>query len=190
MAIFFRGDGLGSYWHRNDPRLQGFTPHAPGAMPSESRLLSHIANASLRSPYISFSRSFAVARAYALVGPEGLATIKNPGFVWEIEIPDDKVCRVIDPVIEIARGLPKPHAELSYQHDGGPRFLMGVIDPVRMGHFLRDWRILPPRGGGTPRPANLSIHLEAMVRALRDSEVLVQGNVPAAFVRNRYEIAR
>lgn len=190
MAIFFRGDGPGSHWHVNDPRLSGFIPHFPGALPSDSRLLTHIACASTRSPYISFSRSFGVAQAYALVGPGGMATRSTPGYVWEIEISDDKGCRVLDPVVEIARALPHPCEELSYQHDGSPRFLLGIVDPIHLGHATREWRVRPPGSGGTLRTPNLSVPLEAMVRALRDAEVLVQGNVPAAFVRNRHEVNR
>ena len=52
------------------------------------------------------------------------------------------------------------------------------------------WRVRPPGSGGTLRTPNLSVPLEALVRALRDAEVLVQGNVPAAFVRNRHEVNR
>src|SRR5262249_34512879 len=157
----------------------GFTPHSPGALPSNLALMNHIACASIRSPYISFSRSFGVARTYAFVGPHGAATNARPGYVWEIEVSDDRICRVLDPVVEIARSLPDPYAAFSSQHDGNPNLLWGVIDPVTMGHFIDEPRVQPPGGCGTPRAANLSVQLEALVRALRDAEVLMLGNVPA-----------
>ena len=190
MAVLYRGDGPGSHWHTHDARVTGFIPKSPGALPSNSRLMNHIARASVGSPYISFSRSFGVARTYALLGPHGVATHANPGYVWEIEVADDTVCRVLDPVIEIAKTLPSPHAEPPYQHDGGPGFLMGLVDPVKMKHLLDAPCVQPPGSAGVPRPANLSIQLEALVRALRDAEVLILGNVPAAFVRSRYDVTR
>src|SRR5689334_12591960 len=106
MAIFFRGAGIGSFWHNKNAQLAGFAPHSPGAMPSNSSLMSHIALASIQSPYVSFSRSFGIARAYALVGPGGMARPGAPGFVYEIEISDDSICRVLDPVVEIGKHLP------------------------------------------------------------------------------------
>ena len=150
--------------------------------------MTHISAGSVRSPYVSFTRSFGVARHYALVGPTGLASRLNPGYVWEIEIAADNVCNVLDPVKEIARTLPSPYDRLSYQHDGDPRFLLGVVDPIHMRHHLEAWRPQPPDTGGTPRPANLSPQLEALVRVLRDAEILVVGSVPAALVRNRHQV--
>src|SRR5882724_1633953 len=120
MAILYRGNGPGSYWHVNDPRITGFVPTSPGGWPSVSRLTDHIAAVSVRSPYTSFTRSYGVARHYALVGPTGLASASCPGYVWEIEISDDKICKMLDPVIEIASTLSRPYDQLSYQHDGDP----------------------------------------------------------------------
>jgi len=57
-----------------------------------------------------------------------------------------------------------------------------------MRKYLDEYCVFPPTGTGIQRTPLLSMELEMLVNALRDSEVLVQGNVPAAFVRDRYEI--
>jgi hypothetical protein len=114
--------------------------------------------------------------------------LPRPGYVYEIEVSDDKICRLVDPVKDIAKNLPTPLQSPSYHHDGGQRFLLGVVDPVAMLSYLREPVIFPPGGAGTSRPANLSQELEGLVRALRDSEILVWGNVPASIVRNRYDV--
>jgi hypothetical protein len=191
MAIFYRGDGPGSYWHKedNDPRIGGFIAYSPGVSPSVERLITHIARASIHSPFVSLTRSFGIAKMYAQVGPAGMATRFNPGYIYEIEISDDKQCTVIDPIIEIAKTLPPPYSSISYQHDGSANFLKGIVDPVKHGGLVRAIVEQAPKERGTPRPANLSRELEALVRALRDAEVLVQGTVPAALVTGiRHEI--
>lgn len=189
MALLYRGAGPGSYWHTNDARTLGFAPHSPGGTPSNDRILNHIARASTTSPYISFTRSFGVARAYGLFGSAGIASVGRPGFVYEIEITDDKLCKPIDPMIEVARHLPDPWKDPNYHHDGSQAFILGVIDPIRMRNYLQEQCLFPPGSGGTARSPNLSREVECLVRALRDAEVLVLGNVPASIVRNRYDIS-
>jgi hypothetical protein len=157
MAFLYRGAGPGSYWHVHDPFHLGFTPYAAGQTPSTGRLIQHIARASVTSPYISFTRSYGIARAYAVVGPGGYATTSIPGYVYEVDISDDKACR--------------------------------VVDPASMQTHLQKYCLFPPGSQGTPRTPHLSEELEGLVRALRDSEVLVQGNVPASLLRNRYEVS-
>jgi hypothetical protein len=188
MALLYRGAGFGTYWHVNDARIHGFAPQSPGAIASIDRMASHIMHGSTKSPYISLSRSFGVARAYGIVGSGGIACASHPGYVYEIEIPDDKVCRLIDPVKAIATELPNPWTTPSYQHDGSQRFLLGIVDPVTMRHHLREHCVSPPGSSATLRSPNLSAELETLVRALRDAEVLVFGNIPASMVRNRFDV--
>lgn len=188
MALFYRGAGPGSYWHTNDGRLKGFSPHNPGGNPSSDCIINHIARGSTNSPYISLTRSYAVARSYALAGPAGYASVSTPGYVYEIEVSDDKKAKVLDPVVEIAQDLPKPWTSPCYQHDGKQSFLLGIIDPVNNLHHVQEHILTPPGTFGTPRAATLSSELEALVRALRDAEVLVMGNVPTALFRSRYDI--
>jgi hypothetical protein len=188
MALLYRGAGPGSWWHVNDARINGFAPHSPGATPSKDRIVNHIARASIKSPYISFSRSFGIARAYALVGPAGFASAASPGYVYEIEVLDDKMCTPIDPVVEISKELPSPWESPHYHHDGSPTFLLGVVDPINGLAHLQQQCVFPPGSLGTPRAPNLSQEMEVFVRALRDAEVLIRGNIPSSIVHNRYDV--
>lgn len=148
MALFYRGAGIGSHWHTTDARISGFTPHKPGETPSTTRIVNHIARASTTSPYVSFSRSFGIARAYGLIGPAGFASAARPGYVYEIEVSDDKVCMMIDPVKNVAGTLGEPWENHTYQHDGTQRFLLGVVDPISMLAALQEPCVFPPMSAG------------------------------------------
>ncbi len=101
---------------------------------------------------------------------------------------DNSIVNAVDPIVEVAKGLPKPWQSPGYQHDGGQSFLLGVLDPKQMASALKQAAVFPPGSHGTPRTPNLSQELETLVRALRDAEILVYGNVPSSLVRNRYEV--
>ena len=150
--------------------------------------MTHIARGSVKSPYISFSRSFAVARAYGIVGSSGIATAMKPGYVYEIEITGDRSVVALDPVVEVAKSLPEPGGNRTYQHDGTQAFLLGIVDPQHIWSLGNEQHVLPPASSGTPRTPHLSLELETLVRALRDAEILIYENVPASLVRNRYEV--
>jgi hypothetical protein len=192
MPIFYRGAAVGTYWHRNDARLIGFTPQAPGVVPSINRLMGHIARGTVSSPYISLTKSYGVALDYAVSLNYGQTTPTSvsPGYVYEIEIDDPPPAglQISDPIQEVAQILPMPLDLNPYQHDGLPTFLLGIVDPQNMAHFLTAPGPQPPPGTGTPRPPNLTIQLEALVRALRDAEILAVGNIPAVCVRNRFDV--
>jgi hypothetical protein len=108
--------------------------------------------------------------------------------VYEIEIDDPPPLglQLLDPIKEIANALPPPLSRTSYQHDGVQTFLLGVIDPKSMKRYLSVPIVQPPPRGGTIRPANLTLELETLVRALRDAEVLATGAIPSSCVRHRY----
>lgn len=86
MPLFYRGAAVDTYWHIHDPRGTGFTPQKPGMSPSLDRLMEHIANGTVTSPFVSLTRSYSVAVDYALVGPVS-ASKANPAFVWESSWP-------------------------------------------------------------------------------------------------------
>jgi hypothetical protein len=153
MPIFYRGAGIGTYWHENDARLNGFTPKKPGAVHSIERLMEHIARADVNSPYISLTRSYGVAYWYALFG-RNPATETNPGYVYEIEInkPLPPGLQLLDPVKEVAVAAPEPLDLVCYQHDGLPDFILGLVNPTEMGQFLKPLRPQPPPDGGTLIP--------------------------------------
>ena len=152
--------------------------------------MNHIRLGTTTSPYISLSRSFGVARDYALIGRTGIADPSNPGHVYEIELADPLPAglQILDPIQEIARALNSPLSTPSYHHDGDQNFVLGVIDPRNNGHLLTA-PIRAPLSGATSRAANLSEHLETLLRVLRDAEILAVGNIPATCVLNRYDVS-
>jgi len=115
----------------------------------------------------------------------------NPAYVYEIELdnPLPQELQLIDPVREVILVAASPLAAITYQHDGPPSFLLGVIDPENMRKFLDEQAPQPPPAGGTPRRANLTIELETIVRSLRDAEILAIGNISPAFIRQRIEVS-
>ena len=63
MAIFYRGAGINTYWYLNDPMEQGFVARAPRMTPTTTRQMLHIARSTVNSPFVSVTRSYAVAWA-------------------------------------------------------------------------------------------------------------------------------
>ena len=191
MAIFYRGAGINTYWYLNDPIEQGFVARDPGMSPTIARQMLHIARSTVNSPFISLTRSYAVAWRYAMISSARVPTPEDPAYVHEIEIQEPLPIglQLLDPIKEVAQMLPSPTSSgPPYQHDGLPDFLLGVVDPGRMGDFLTQYAMQPPSSEGTPRPANLTIELETLVRALRDAEILAHGIIPATCVKNSFDV--
>ena len=178
MPTFYRGAGLDTYWHTNDSREVGFTARAPDTLPTTAELITHIATNTMNSPYVSLTCSYRVAVSYAMLGGRRRPTREQPAYLYEIQInePLPIGIRLIDPIKEIAPILPDPTVEEvhRYQHGGYPNFLLGIVHP-RLRSFL----------AGQPLP---SPQLKALVRALRDAEILILGALPASCVTNRFEI--
>jgi hypothetical protein len=130
MPIYYRGAGVGTYWHMNDARISGFTPHYPGAGRGINRVRHHIARGTTASPYVSLTRSYGVAWGYALAG-RNLPTIDNPAYVYEVEIDenDGLGTRLLDPVQAIAVGLGSPYETRTYHHDGDSSFCLALSSP-------------------------------------------------------------
>lgn len=145
----------------------------------------------MNSPFVSLTRSYAVAWHYAMVSSERVPTPEDPAYVHEIEIqePLPPGLHLLDPIKEVSQILPSPtNPGPPHQHDGLPDFLLGVVDPGRMGNFLIQYAMQPPVSEGTLRSPNLTIELETLVRALRDAEILAHGNIPETCVKNRLEV--
>lgn len=195
MATFYKGAGIGTHWHTRDSRQEGFTARAPGTAPTIEALVSHIVVGTAESPYISLTRSYAVAWNYAMSGGTSIPTLDNPGYVYEIEIdtPLPAELKFLDPIKEIAMNLPiSIDADFGgeypfYQHNGLPNFLLGVVSPGDMSHF-RIGRQPQPPGPGLPCPPNLTPQLEALVNALRDAEILFHGSIPSYCIKERFEV--
>jgi hypothetical protein len=183
MPIFYKGAGPGTHWNVNDATVGGVTAHSPSLSHSPDRVVRHIIGGSTFSPYTSLTRSYAVAWDYALHAGSltVVATKATPGYVYVIDIPDPLPPGLVlfDPVVELGGSLSSPGALVSYQHDGSPQFLIGVVSPRRH----RRYRVgpcvkAPPAPSGPPSAPSPS--LETMVCALRDAEILAMGPIPAA----------
>ena len=154
---------------------------------SVGNLMSHVARGTTTSPFVSLSRSFGVAKDYAIDASAALPTVTRPAYVYEIDIDPSHGLEVIDPLYEVSRLFKNPLTPSSYHHDGSQSFILGVVDPARMAAYLSAPAPQPSlTSGGTSRPPNLTIELETMVRALRDAEILVVGAVPSVCVVTRF----
>ncbi len=189
MATFYRGAGCDTYWHTRDARVHGFAAWAPAKEASILGVIHHVVRGTTVSPYISLTRSYGVAYGYATMRGRRRPTKERPAFVYEVEIEEaHQQVRLVDPVVAVAGSVPGPRNRSSYQHDGGQDFLLGVVDPKRFERVLQKAYRQPPPCGGTKRPPILSVELEAMVRSLRDAEILAVGYVPKYLVRERHEV--
>lgn len=152
------------------------------------RMMSHICQGTVTSPYVSLTRSYGVALAYALVGRED-PTASDPSFICEVELSDPLPAnvRLIDPVQEVAAMLPPPHQSLTYQHNGPQGVLSALLDGDRV-RILGQPCPVPPGTSGVPMPPYLSRELQTLAFALRDAEIIAIGSIPASRIRARYDV--
>jgi hypothetical protein len=184
VPLFYKGVASGTHWHRNDPvKSGGFTAQSPMLPDTLDRLMNHIAKAQTGpSPYVSLTLSYSVAWTYASFG----SSPRNPGTIFEIELNDPLPpgLKLIDPVKRVAELAPEPLISPCYQHDGYPDVLLALVAPAGRKRILQRSIAQPP--GNPSRPANISRHLETLVRSLRDAEVLAFGSIPAGCIATRY----
>jgi hypothetical protein len=192
MALFYKGIGPGTFHSGTDLRSAGLSPRDPNAWTSSIHpLMAHICDGTTIGGYISLTRSFGVARDYAFMGriPPSSA---YPGYVWEIEIGlplPSGVRAVLDPVCEVASTTSGTTlSNISYHHDGDQNFLLGVVDPSNMSHYLAAPVHDPPWSSRPSRPAHRSKELETIVMTLRDAEVLVVGDLPGTCFKRRHAV--
>lgn len=183
MRVYYKGAGPGSYLAINSPKLNGIKCRDGGIAHSVNRMINHIVHGTTYSPYISLTSSYGIAEGYAATGVGAIANPNNPGFVYEIEFDDTPLVgfTVIDPIKEISKGS-NPPSPINYHHDGNNEFVLGVISPSLLGGCLVAPVRHPPNSGATQRAANLSRELECIARVIRDSEVLVLGNIPSKYI--------
>jgi hypothetical protein len=177
----FKGAARGTHWHTNDARLNhGFSclPAMPGSV---GDVIRHIVNFSFPSPFTSFTSSFAVAQDYAMLGPGGVASAANPGYVYEIDITRSAGfnCGWVDPLHHIVRGLGQPH----HLHNGG----QGLIHAIASGNRSYLSR-LPPQLGNSARPHHVTDEMTALIYAIRDAEILAR-LVPVVCIVDRHDVS-
>ncbi len=172
MATFYKGAGVGTHWHSNDSRRIGITARSPEANPSTEALIHHIATGTVNSPFISLTRSYALAWHYAVFNSKIEPSEGNPAFIYELEIDESLPhgLNILDPVQEIVHILPQQ--------------LRGVMDLDYMENILV---------GDTSNPlsdfsSNVELQLIALVFAERDAEVLIHGYIPPFCVKHRFPV--
>jgi hypothetical protein len=188
MARYYKGAGVGTFWHANDARLAGFTPAAGGRPASTDTIKDHIVNQLVkRGPYISLTRSWEIAECFATYGGNIYPTKTSPAYVYVIDIPNSSAASLIDPVQELAAALGTLFASQSYQHDGGQDVILGLADSANFGHVLA--RPIRMQGNPTGQGPAITRDLHAFVRALRDAEILVKGAIPKNCVTDRIDVS-
>lgn len=104
MAVFYRGAGIGTYWHRNDARISGFVAQSPGSPASVDGIKRHIRNGTTVSAFISITRSYEIAWTYALYCGYAAPTAAAPAYVYEIEVdtipPSSRVWKYSTPFVK------------------------------------------------------------------------------------------
>ena len=179
FSCLAKGVGVGTFLHSRDLRRTGISPRLPAAPFNSAAITGHVARATTISPCISITRSFSIAKAYAIEGSNPRPTVSMPAYVYTIDLPDDPNplalgMKVVDPLQIIARA--DPLASPSYRHDGDKKFLLGVVDPKGHRQNLQILAVVAVPGPISRTPS-LSIELETMVFAFRDAEALVVGDL-------------
>jgi hypothetical protein len=189
MTIFYRGAGVGTYWHGNNACVTGgFRPKNRSIPNTPDRVIQHVYNGLTDSPYVSLTLSYGVALNYALDMGVKQPTARDPAYVYEIEINAAHGVMLIDPVKEVANGAPNPLDPNPYQHNGHPNVMLGVTWPL-MASLLRLPVPVPPGAATSAAPtARIGPHLWAMIAALRDAEILAIGDIPSGCVLRRYSV--
>ena len=173
MATFYKGAGVGTHWHANDSRQIGFTARAPEANPSTEALIHHIASGTHNSPYISLTRSYAVAWHYAVFNSKREPTKENPAYIYELEIDDSLPhgLNILDPAREVVHTLPQP---LAWNY--GPN--------IYIYNYLEGQATNPIKDSSP----NVELQLIALTFAQRDAEVLIHGYIPPFCIKHRFEV--
>lgn len=192
MPRFYKGVGVGTYlhMHRNNVMRHGMQPTSPHKPYDINALFDHIGGHT-SSPCMSLTRSFGVARDYAIDGRIRPAS-GLPGYVYAIDIdwpPPDPIKMVLDPVAAIAAEVNTPLAPTSYHHNGDMTLLLGLVNELTMRRYLTRLAHEPPGSSATPAPARIDPALRAIVRALRDAEIIVLGHIPSSCIKECYAIS-
>lgn len=186
-TLFYKGIGVGTHHYLpTDLRATGIMPRVPGVL-DELTVQQHIARGTTTSPCISLTKSYGVARDYAMNSGFAKPTSTNPALVYEFRIPDNPGIPFVDPVDFIASRHANPLVSPSYQHDGDQNFLGIVAYPLLSVGAPAKAPRPPGLGGLGTRPPNLSIELETIVFAIRDAEVLVHGSIPSGWITDRFD---
>jgi hypothetical protein len=173
----------------NDAKRIGFSARTPSWTPDVDAVLRHIVHGNTHSPFVSLSRSFAVAAAYARDGRHH-ATQGNPGFVYEIHLdrPLPGGLELYDPIVAISGAINDPLSNPSYHHDGDQNLLLGLVSRGPFAAYRSQSVQHPPGSGAASRSVTITNMLEALVYALRDAEILAAGTIPSGRIVTRHQV--
>jgi hypothetical protein len=202
MSVFYRGVGVNSWWHdpARDPRAHGFACNSRGRnrSPNPAAMVDHILSAPNNSPFISLTSSFEVALEYALFGPVSPTPV-NRAYVFQIELDDPLPAgtHLYDPLVEIAHSVSSAtllHG-VPYQHDGASTVIQGVASPnspLTQPYLTQKVKVPDPNSltgySDGITSARVSRHFQAIIRALRDAEILAFPFIPSACITLRHEV--
>jgi hypothetical protein len=158
--------------------------------------MQHVARGTTHSPFVSLTRSYNIAWDYAFTRSRPQPTSRNPAYVYEIMLdPVPRGVTLLDPILEVVgplHALPHFTGAVPYLHDGSQKFVIGIasynVIPALSRRLLSLPYRQPPPGTGIGRAPNLTIELETLVNALRDTEVLALGTIPTSCVTNRFDV--
>ena len=110
MPHFYKGVSVGTFFHLHDLRTTGITPRLPSAPFNLAAVTAHVARGTTISPCISITRSFSIAKTYAIGGSKPRPTASKPAYVYTIDLPDHPNplapgMRVEDPVQIVAASV-------------------------------------------------------------------------------------
>lgn len=196
MPRLYKGVGVGTFLHGlhkgADLQKTGIASQSPNLSYGHAAMIDHIAG-NTDSPFISVTRSYGIAYNYAIDFSRAVPTATDPAFIVAIDVDYPTARRhglaFMDPVAEIAKIVNDPLAVGSYQHDGEMNFILGVANPSKMSAFRTKPTVHPPGNTTPPAPARLSPELQAIVRALRDAEIVVHGGtIPPSCIARVYNV--
>jgi hypothetical protein len=196
MPRLYKGIGVGTFLHdlhrKADLRQTGIPAHSPHKGYGHAAMISHVSG-DTESPFVSLTRSFGVAYNYAIDYSRAVPTTNDPAFVCAIDVEYADLrgtpLTFMDPMVEIAKQINDPLGLTSYHHDGEMDFILGVANPSAMSHFRIKNAMRPPRDTTPAGPPHLSAAFQALVRALRDSEIIAHGDtIPGRFIAQIYDV--
>jgi hypothetical protein len=185
MPLFYKGVAYGTHWYDKYDSRHGFWAPKPEKLDEDLEIINHISNGgSAQSPFLSVTTSYGVALSYAKNKQLVNGTILElEGLIYVIDSDQEPGLRIIDPVKRIAEGLKAPH---DYHHSGSRNCLLELIEPGVTG--LKEEVLFPKPPGNQGVETHFSAELKTMVYALRDSEILIFGEIPASCIIGFYTV--
>ena len=175
MATFYKGAAIGTHWHTRDSRRVGFTAISPATNPGTEVLIDHIATSTANSPYISLTRSYAVAWHYAVFNSRREPGPGEPAYIYEIEIDDS-----------LPHGLNLFGSRQRRSVHILPQPLRGIVDLGYMEDLLGGEIPQPPNPGGGFSP---NVELQTNLHSHSHNEMQrcwFHGYIPPFCVKHRF----